>query len=319
MPNPGGLRFRTRCTSPWSLAIFLLVLASSELAANPSWAQAGQKHVLVLYSTRRDAQIALVGDREIPRILDAALDEGVDYHSEYIDRARFEGADYRKALGSFLRSKYAGQHFDVVIAMQDVAYDLVGDNRDSLFASTPVVFVSTLGDSPRLPNSTGVVAPLNLRATVTLALDLQPETRNVFVVSGADPGARVYAQQAREQFRMFHSRVAITYLEGLPTTDLNAAISSLPDHSIVYYLVVSRDGAGQVVQPLEYLDHLASIANAPIYSWVDSTMEHGVVGGSLKSLTAQTSAGARVALRVLKGESADSIPVVTDDFNVSQL
>ena len=303
---------------PWSLAILLLA-ATFELAAVPAWAQTSQKQVLVLYSTRRDAQVSLTGDREIPRILDAALEEGIDYHSEYIDRARFQGSDYRKAFGSFLRSKYAGQQFDVVIAMQDVALALVAENRDNLFASTPIVFVSTLGESPRLPNSTGVVAPLNLRSTVSIALELQPDTRNVFVVSGADEAAKEYAQHAREQLRMFQSRVAITYLEGLPTKDLEATVSSLPDHSIVYYLAINRDGAGQAVQPLEYIDHLASIANAPTYSWVDSTMGHGVVGGSLKSLMAQTTAAARTAVRVLKGEAADSIPVVMDDFNVSQL
>jgi len=319
MSHPGGrLRFRTRCTSPWYLAILLLA-AVSELAANPAWAQTSQKKVLVLYSTRRDAQVSLTGDREIPRLLDAALDEDVDYHSEYIDRARFQGSDYRKVFGSFLRSKYAGQQFDVVIAMQDVALALVAENRDSVFASTPVVFVSTLGERPRLPNSTGVVAPLNLRTTISIALELQPDTRNVFVVSGADEAAREYAQHAREQLRMFQSRVAITYLEGLPTKDLEATVSSLPDHSVVYYLAINRDGAGQAVQPLEYIDHLTSIANAPIYSWVDSTMDHGVVGGSLKSLMAQTTAAARAAVRVLKGESADSIPVLMDDFNVSQL
>jgi len=318
MLHPGGLRFRTQRTSLWTFAILLLT-ATSELAAVPAWAQITQKQVLVLYSTRRDAQIALIGDRVIPRILDAALDEGVDYHSEYIDRARFKGADYRKAFESFLRSKYAGQQFDVVIAMQDEALGLVTDNRDDLFASTPLVFVSTLSDGPRLSNSTGIVAPLNLRATLSMALDLQPDLRNVFVVSGADDGARGYAQQARDQLRMFQSRVAITFLEGLPTKDLDAAISTLPDHSMVYYLVVNRDGAGLAVQPLEYLDHLTSIANAPTYSWVDSTMEHGVVGGSLKSLTEQSTAAARVALRVLKGEPADSIPVAMDDFNVGQL
>ena len=290
-----------------------------ELADVPVWAQTSQKHVLVLYATRRDAQIALIGDRDIPRILDAGLDNGVDYHSEYIDRARFGSTDYRKAFGSFLRSKYKGQEFDVVVAMQDVALDLVVDNRDALFASTPVVFLSTLADRPRLPNSTGIVAPLNVRSTLTLALTLQPDTRNVFVVSGADEGAKGYAQQAREQLRMFQSRVSISYLEGLATRELDAAISSLPDRSILYYLVANRDGAGQVVQPLEYLDHLASVANAPIYSWVDSTIGHGVVGGSLKDLTAQTNAAAGLALRVLNGESADSIPVATDDFNVNQL
>jgi hypothetical protein len=49
----------------------------------------GQKQVLVLYSTRRDAQIAVVGDRELPRILNEGSAARPGLHSEYIDRARF--------------------------------------------------------------------------------------------------------------------------------------------------------------------------------------------------------------------------------------
>ena len=59
---------------------------------------------------------------------------------------------------------------------------------------------------------------------------------------------------------------------------------------MVYYLVANRDGAGQNVHPLEYLDGLAAVANAPIYCWVDSAIGHGIVGGSLKSQTAETDA-----------------------------
>ena len=71
MSHTGGLRFRTRPTSLWCIAILVLA-AMFELADVPVWAQTSQKHVLVLYATRRDAQIALIGDRDIPRILDAA-------------------------------------------------------------------------------------------------------------------------------------------------------------------------------------------------------------------------------------------------------
>ena len=80
---------------------------------------------------------------------------------------------------------------------------------------------------------------------------------------------------------------------------------------MVYYLVVDRDGAGQNFHPLEYLDRVAAIANAPIYCWVDSAMEHGIVGGSLKDQEAQTTPSAALALRVLRGERADSIPLST--------
>jgi signal transduction histidine kinase len=48
-------------------------------------------------------------------------------------------------------------------------------------------------------------------------------------------------------------------------------------------------------------------------------MDHGIVGGSLKNQEAETQAVGRLALRVLNGEAADSIPVSSRDLNVSQV
>ncbi len=56
-----------------------------------------------------------------------------------------------------------------------------------------------------------------------------------------------------------------------------------------------------------------------MYCWVDSAMNHGIVGGSLKDQTAQLEAVGRLTLRVLSGESADSIPVSSLNLNVRQV
>jgi PAS domain S-box-containing protein len=48
-------------------------------------------------------------------------------------------------------------------------------------------------------------------------------------------------------------------------------------------------------------------------------MDHGIVGGSLKSQKNQVKAIAELALRVLKGERADTIPPVRRDLNVRQI
>ena len=113
--------------------------------------------------------------------------------------------------------------------------------------------------------------------------------------------------------------MAITYLAGLTTEALRTRLASLPEQSLVYYLVANRDGAGQSVHPLEYLDDLAAVANAPIYCWVDSAIGHGTVGGNLKSQTAETAAVARLAVRVLRGEPAEAIPMSTANLNVAQV
>ena len=57
----------------------------------------------------------------------------------------------------------------------------------------------------------------------------------------------------------------------------------------------------------------------PTYTWVDAVMDHGIVGGSLLDRKAMMEAVADLALRVLHGEQADSIPMSSPDLNVSQV
>jgi len=303
-----------RPSSRWILPCFLFLVELG--VASSAWAQ--QKQVLVLYSTRRDAQIAVVGERELPLILDKGLNNEVDYYSEYIDRARFPNSGYRAVFHDFIEVKYQGRRFDIVIAMDDVALEFVATNRAEFFPETPIVYFTNYPETRRVANSTGILSHLDMRGSIDLAITLQPDLQNIFVVNGAEVGNQLL-ETAQEQLRSFEPRLTITYLTGLPSKDLESRLAALPARSMIYYLTVNRDGTGQNFHPLEYLDRVTAIANAPVYSWVDSTIDHGIVGGNLKSQTVETQALGELALRVLGGESADSIPISSRDLNVRQV
>jgi signal transduction histidine kinase len=207
---------------------------------------------------------------------------------------------------------------DLVILMGELPLAFAAANQDWLFRDVPLVFFS---DRPvaRPANAAGIIAELNLSGTLALATELQPETRNVFVITGANRDDDAYRRAAQEQFRVFEPRLTINYLAGLATDALEARLASLPDHSIVYYLIVDVDAAGAKFHPLEYLDRVTAVANAPVYCWVDSAMGYGIVGGYLKDQAAQTHAIGDLALRVLRGEPPDSIPTSSADLNVPQV
>jgi signal transduction histidine kinase len=100
---------------------------------------------------------------------------------------------------------------------------------------------------------------------------------------------------------------------------LEAKLAALPPHSIVFYMHVGRDGEHVNVNPLDYLDRIATLANAPTYCWVDSAMGRGIVGGSLRSLVGQSQAMAALSLRILRGERAGDIPLSSPDLNVREV
>jgi signal transduction histidine kinase len=282
-------------------------------------AQDGQKQVLVLFSTGRDAQVSILSERELPRILDRGLGRSLDYYSEFIDSGRFPDPHYQAAFRDFLRLKYRGRRFDAVIAMLDVAAEFLAKNREDLFPGTPVISFASSAVADPGANATGVIDRMDYSRTLALARTLQPDITQVFVVGGAGSRDKILLDRALEQFRPYEAWLRITYLAGLPTKELERRLASLPEHSIIYYLLTYQDGAGQLFQPVDYLDRLAAVANRPIYSWVDSTMGHGIVGGSMRQLQKQIDAVADVTIRVLHGQAADSIPRSFPDLNVDQI
>jgi signal transduction histidine kinase len=303
---------------PWLLAV-VMFLGPVGLAAT-AYAQTTQKRVLVLYSTRRDSQFSMIGERELPRILDGGLARNLDYYAEFVDLSRAPEPEYRTAFRDFLRQKYQGVRFDLVIALQDPAVDFVNDHGDVLFPDTPVVFLTNTPVARRRPNSTGLILERNFAATVTFIRQLQPDVEHVFIVTGAAATDRAYEEAVRRQLQpLSGSELTFHYLSGLMIADLEARLSRMPEHSAAYYVIVSSDPAGARPHPLNYVDRIAAVANAPTYSWVDSTINHGIVGGSLYSQGAAVDRVGQLALRVLGGESADSIPAVAVDLNSNQV
>ena len=292
-----------------------LFLLTQLWPATVAWTQTDSKQVLVLYSTRRDSQFAVTGEAELPRALDAGPSRNVDYYSEFIDLTRFPDRGYRDAFRDFLRLKYRDVSFDVVIAMQDSATEFVNDYADALFPGTPVVFLTNRSDVPRRRNSTGVVHQRDFASTVTLIRQLQPDVRRVFIVTGASRADKSFEEVVRNQVEPSPAGLTFTYLSGLTTKELHQRVSTLPPRSAVYFILVTQDGDGIRSHPLEYVERVTKVANAPTYSWVDSALGHGIVGGSLYRQAGTAEAVAQLALRVLGGESADNIPVGRLELN----
>ena len=121
----------------WVLLMMLLGAPDPDFAVAR---QASQKQVLALYSTRREAQLVTVGDRELPRIIRNDLAGSLDYYSEVMDEWRYSHPDYQLAFRDILRQKYQEHRFDVVVAMDTRSLEFLGTYRATLFPEAPIVF-----------------------------------------------------------------------------------------------------------------------------------------------------------------------------------
>ena len=139
--------------------VTLLRIGVTLVALQPAdtvWAAGRQKHVLVLYAARRDAPIVAVADRELPRVLDASLPLRIAYSSEFIDQARFAQPKYRRAFRDFLRLKYRGVRFDLVVAIGDIPLQFFhggagGFGRSSVSGASHFPLAAGAVDAGRAP------------------------------------------------------------------------------------------------------------------------------------------------------------------------
>ncbi len=291
-------------------------------AASPATAQDADrpKEVLVLNSTRQNEQFYIVSEREIPKLLTAGLEHGVNFYTEYLDANRFSQPQYGRVYVDFLRRKYAGRHLDLLLLMATPAMEFMVSHRDELFTGTPAVFYSISPPHSAIANSTGLLNPFRFAPSIDLALALQPDLERVYVVSGATAADRAFENQARVEFRRFDGRIAFTYFSGLVTSDLEARLRALPPHSAVFYTVVTQDGTGKIFQQMPYLARIAAVANAPTYSWADTSVEDaGIVGGRRRDQVNQMKGIAALALRVLRGEPVNKIPISSLDADIDQV
>ena len=299
---------------PLALLVWLLS------AASYARAQAGngaQKKVLVLHLMRRNDTSTLAHERIYQKVLGEGLAGQIDYYSEYIDLARFGGENYQNAIRDFLKQRYKGISFDLIIATTLDLRNFLAREGATIFPNTPVVFAasSDVEDASTAPAGfTGIVYETNLRDTLDIIRRLQPAVRRVFVVTGASEAVdKWHEARARHQLANYSQELEIVFWSGLTIEDLRRRISNLTPDSVVYFVMMVEDGAGRRFALPDALDQIAAVSSVPIYTWYDGYLGHGVVGGKLASSENVARHTAQLALRILRGEDVRTIPVNRTD------
>ena len=270
--------------------------------------------ILVLYDENKDDFPGLARtDSSLREVLRAGL-EKVEIYSESMNLSLPRGAGYESQLAQFFRSKYAGATPDLIIAVMEPALNFLLRHADRIFPGVPIVFASIDASSlegKKLPgNVTGVLLKRMYAPTLDVALRLQPDTRNVFVVGGgASSFDQLLQTLVRRDLRPFEGRLNINYLFDMTMDALLTRVSSLPPNSIILYVSLLTDASGRRFVPAEVLSTIAASANAPVYVFLEQYVGLGAVGGNVYSFQAHGAHVAALGMEIIRGASPASLPI----------
>lgn len=295
----------------------LFVLTTAVLFLSPLLASAAEspKRVLIFASEEQQGPGVFIVNQSIRSTLRNGRPAAFLFFYEALDSFRISTEKYEGELVRLLQRKYDGERFDLIYPVGTPALRFLLKHRGELFTDTPLIYVVVdqrqAANLDLGPNVTGVGGKMELAPTLDIALALQPQTQRVVVVAGNASADNTYVALARQEFRPYEGKVEFTYLINLPIEELQKRLAGLPEKSVVFYLSVNSDPTTRIYTSPEVLARLAPSSSVPIYAASQIYIGNGTIGGRLLNLEEIGTRAAEIGLRILAGESAQSIPPQT--------
>ena len=272
------------------------------------------RRVLIVYELGLSSPSIAVLDQQIRAVLEDSSFQ-IELYREYLETTLFPDPKAQKEIREGYLHKYRDRTPDVVIALGPSPIRFLVDSHKSSFKGIPVLFGGLSGAPLKDVNVdsqfTGVWDRVEPTEILEVALRLQPGTKHVVVVGGMDAYDLELEGWFRENLHSYESKLDFTYLTDIPMAQLLERLRQLPPHTIVLLTHIGLDGAGTHFVGASQADPMiVKAANAPVFGVSDVDLGHGEVGGYLDSFTLQGRIIGEMAVRILKGERPQDIPVV---------
>jgi PAS domain S-box-containing protein len=235
----------------------------------------------------------------------------INIYTEFLDLARFPSEADELRSARYLAEKYAATSLDIIMPLNSEAERFLLKYRDIIAPAVPIVFccvrpeIAAAADRPA--NVTGVYSEFDANKTIELAQQLQPDARNLIIVSGSSEIDRGWLASLRTGIEPYEKRFNTEYWIGVPYEIMLDRAAHLPRDTIIIFVTVYDDSTGRSFVPAEVVGALARVASAPVYGPSDTYLGRGIVGGHMTSFESMGSDAADLALEILAGRNPATI------------
>ncbi|HOP63244.1 MAG TPA: ABC transporter substrate binding protein [Spirochaetota bacterium] len=293
------------------IILFLIMVINHAYASE-------KKNVLILNSYHQGYRWT---DDEMRGILSGLfpVNESIKIYIEYMGTKWTFSNDYFRHLSVLYKKKFRDTGFDVIISTDDDAFNFLKQYRNEVFGTVPVVFCGLNWLEPgrlgNMKNVTGVNEATDISLNIYLMLKLHPEVEKIFIIIDSTTTGKAVYKKLNEIIPYLHERVGVIPLYDIKKEELIKRLAGLGKESLVLLALFNRDSGGEFFEYNEYCRMISDNSSVPVYGLWDFTLGYGIVGGNMASGYSQGFKAGNIAIRLLKGENADSIPVVMESPN----
>ena len=300
--------------------IFLSLTLSSHLTFAAETSNSNRAEILVLHSYSPDYSWTQTEQAGIDSIF-SPLASQYKLRIEYMDTNHNPAISKGPLLLALYNDKFSNSNFKAIIVSDNAALDFLEQNRDRLFPGIPVIFCGINGFEPTMianfKNTTGVAEENNFPGLFETINRLHPKVTSVVIYGMAtDPSHQANVALIKKSLKSSTLNLKIDIRE---FNDIESCISDarkLPENNVILMIGSMRTSGGEGINLQRANELMSPEVIVPVYTAWDFGINHGAVGGLVVSGYDQGRLAGEMALRILKGESADQIEVERNVNNV---
>jgi diguanylate cyclase (GGDEF)-like protein len=241
---------------------------------------------------------------------------------DYMDTKRVDMKENYENYFRFLQFRLNQTiKYDVILVGDDNGLQFLMDHRESLVPDVPIVFFC-INDLERaklaneLPNVTGIVEDISLKANLDLAVKFFPNAKKIYGIIDDSPTGKGDASsflKAAENYSDYQFELLNASEHSLET--FKNELSAISATDIVFYMSYFEDGTGNIYSIDEATTIISETVKAPVFRMSIGGVGSGLLGGNMVSYEEQGRLAALMALSIIKGENPNEINMIQESPN----
>lgn len=280
------------------------------------------KNILILLSYSTD----FPSYPDITRAFNQSLSP-YDLDFIYLNSKNNWSNEYQLLMQDFLskKQKLSQKKVDLIITVDDNAFNFVRNNTQQMYQDIPVVFmgindVKKLDWAKEQPLFTGFYESPSFTENLLYAQNLFPESDTIHIINDASPSTRANTKQLIRSAKSLNlsSRLNLLSLEDLNWIQLEQSLRILPKDEPIILLSAFIDKAGEKKTFDQGLNSILDNSDSAIITFWSHGLNKGVLGGHMINLYKHAQAAADYATAILNGTDIAQLPIIYTSPNSNE-
>ena len=242
----------------------------------------------------------------------------IEYNFEYLD-CKSSKVDINEVKKNYA-IKFKDDKYDLIIACDDEALNVLNSIYEDIFYGTPVVYTSINNTNLKLnntlkENSTGVIEEQAIRNTVQIASKLNSNVKNFNFLFDKTETSQIFKDKV-ESLERNYPGIHFNIIEEDNIDDVIKKLEQGDKNSVNFIYGVYKDENNQILSRSNVVNIIQNNTKFPIYTWVEPYFNKFVIGGAFLEGIKVGELTGTLCYRVLSGEHINTIDyLVAKNFN----